>query len=320
MHTVDARRRRTPRRRVARDRVACPQPSQRCATRGPRTDHPARRLARLPTQPGGPQPCHRALIGHRPGDPQLRSPRRPLRRIDDPRRRPRRDRRRPGTDAGSRQRGARPDRAPHPPRRPHRRRARQRRGGRRGMGRGTAHRRPADGVDRQPPDSPRRRRRRRREPGVEREARRAPVRAGLYPRRHGHRTARPRRRRRCVSTGFRLAHERRGLPVDEQLVVSGDFGRPSGIAAGATARSRCGPTASSPPTTRWPSGVVRVFSTEPASTCPPTSRWSASTERRPKRSTSRSRRCASRSTRSPAPPSLEVLAHVSTASRPTVSR
>jgi LacI family transcriptional regulator len=33
--------------------------------------------------------------------------------------------------------------------------------------------------------------------------------------------------------GFRLAHERNGRRVDERLVVAGDFGRPSGMAAGA---------------------------------------------------------------------------------------
>ena len=32
--------------------------------------------------------------------------------------------------------------------------------------------------------------------------------------------------------GYRLAHERRRMPVDEHLVVAGDFGRLSGIAAG----------------------------------------------------------------------------------------
>ena len=33
-------------------------------------------------------------------------------------------------------------------------------------------------------------------------------------------------------TGFRLAHERRGISVDEHLVFEGDFGRASGVAAG----------------------------------------------------------------------------------------
>ena len=32
--------------------------------------------------------------------------------------------------------------------------------------------------------------------------------------------------------GYRLAHERRGLTVDEELIVAGDFGRVSGVAAG----------------------------------------------------------------------------------------
>ena len=59
--------------------------------------------------------------------------------------------------------------------------------------------------------------------------------------------------------GFRLAHERRGLAVDEQLIVSGDFGRLSGIAAGEQLAA-LRPDGVFAANDEMALGVVRVFS------------------------------------------------------------
>ena len=162
-------------------------------------------------------------------DPERRPARRPLRRVDDPRRRPRRDRADQGLMLRARQRRARAHGAPHPPRRPDRRGARQRRRGRRGVGRGAAQRRPADRADRQPPDAhatstSSTSRTSSRAPGSSstcssRAARGIGTVTGPLDRVDADAAARR------LPAGARAA---RRLAVDERLVVDGDFGRISG--------------------------------------------------------------------------------------------